>query len=138
MPLADDLVKFIIFLWFSFAFIAGLALIFDQLQFILFPKSRTILHFLRTQIPEEIYINITYDTYSNISSVRSFWSVLYILSFFTICSKLNNFHLYCTFLTILVQTRFLELFLPYNTYFNTEHKLVHYLFPLIKDYISNC
>ena len=42
-----------------------------------------------------------------------------------------------TILTFPVQTLFVEHIFPYNTYFNTEQKHVHYLFPLFEDYVTN-
>ena len=44
--------------------------------------------------------------------------------------------LFCTILTILVQTLFVEQFFSYKTYSNTEYKFVHYTFPLLKKYIT--
>ena len=38
MPLADDIVKFIKFLWFAFAFLAGIALFFDKFLVPFIPK----------------------------------------------------------------------------------------------------
>ena len=38
MPSADDLVKFIIFLWFAFAFLAGIALFFNKFLVPFIPK----------------------------------------------------------------------------------------------------
>ena len=64
MTSADDLVKFIIVLWFFLAFIAGLALIWDHFLVAFIPK-----HSFHTQILKQPYNYITYDTDYNITSL---------------------------------------------------------------------
>ena len=146
MPSADDLVKFTIYIWFFFAFIADLALkidqilvpfiqILQQIHFLLYSNFRTNLHSLHTQILEQTYISITYDTYFNTSSLWTFRNVIYISLSCIICNK-KILLFFCTTLTILVQTLYEEQLSPYITYFNTELNFVHYLFPLIKNYIT--
>ena len=61
--------------------------------------------------------------------------------YYTFCSFIpfvTNERLFfiCIIFTIFVQTVFVERFFPYNTYFKTEHKLVHYFFPFFKDHIT--
>ena len=101
-----------------------------------------------TQNLEQLYIHFIPKLQNNFTFIK-----LMILNItFRLCRLLGVYYTICSFipyvtnkilpfsytiLTILVQTRSVEQFLRYNTYFNTELKLVHYLFPLFKGYITN-
>ena len=45
--------------------------------------------------------------------------------------------LLCTILTIFLQVLFVDQILPYNSYFNTKHLLLQYIYPLWQSYYAN-
>ena len=126
MPSADDIVKFVICLWFSFALLAGLLLFFDK--------------FLVPFIPYILkYFNIIHLVFMLTSILLPFFGLLSI--YHTICTLITyipyKFIVFlCTVLIISLQIVFVDQIFPYNSQFNAKYLLLQYLYPLLQAYFS--
>ena len=122
MPSADDVVKFIIFLWFVFAFFAGLALFCDKLFVSFKPKFYyTTLFFLLTSIISTFFglFSIYHKFYTLITHIHK--QILLIL---------------CTILAIFLQIVLIDQIIPYKSNFKTKDLILHYKYPIWQTYSS--
>ena len=117
MPSADDIVKFIKCLWFSFALLAGLALFFDN--------------FLVPLIPKFYYITFSFFMFTSI--VLPLFGLLSIYyTFSTLITHTPNefLHILCTVLRLFLQIVYVDQIIPYNSKFNSKYHIIQYIYPL--------
>ena len=113
MPLADDIVKFIIFLWFALAFLAGIALFFDNILVPFIPKFK--------------YINLFFILTRLVLPLFGLLSIYH--SFCTFITYIPNKFLlfFCTVLTIFLQIIFVDQIIPYNSSLNRKNRIIQYI-----------
>ena len=130
MPSADDIVKIIIYPWFSFALLAGLALFFDKFLVPFVHKFKIILY------------STSYETFTILmitSLILPLFGLLNIYyKFCTLLSlKSNKFILFrYTVVVIYYQITFVDLILPYNTQLSTKYFIFRYIYTLWQYYFS--
>ena len=123
MPLADDIVKLIIVLWFAFAFLAGLAFFFDK--------------FLVPFVPKFQYITLFFMFRS--IKLPLFGLLKLYHTFYTLITYIPNRILlfFCTVLTIVLQIAFVDQILLYNSTINPQNLIIQYIYPLWQTYYTN-
>ena len=123
MPSADDIIKFIILLWFSFAFLAVIVLFFDKFLLPFIPKSLYKPFFF-------MLTSIVLPLFGLLSIYHTFCTLItYIPKKFLL--------LFSSILTIVLQIVFVDQILPYNSKFNTKYLIIQYICPVWQTYYSN-
>ena len=130
MPSADDIVKFIICLWFAFGLLAALSLFFDRFLKPFISKFYVILYF--TPYKTLYILMLTHlilprfgllDIYYTFRTLLSYISNKFLLILFTV-------------LVIFLQIMFVDLILPNNTKSSTKYFNFQYIYPLWQYYFS--
>ena len=130
MPSADDIVKFITCLWFSFGLFAGLVLFFDRFSVPFIPQFQ--LKFYSTPYKTLKMHMLT----SLILSLLGLLDINY--TFCTLLSCMSNKFLLilCTVHVIFLQITFVDLILPYDTESSTKQFYCQYIYLLWRYDIS--
>ena len=114
MPSTDVIVKFIICLWFSFAFLAGIALFFDKFLVPFIPKFQYIPYFF-------MLTSIVLPLFGLLSIYHTFCTrITYIANIFPL--------LISTALTILLQIVFVDQIIPFNSKFNSKYLIIQCIY----------
>ena len=124
MPSADDIVKIIICLSFSFALLAGIALFLDKFLVPFVSKLYYIISsfFMLTSIVLPLFG--LFSIYHNFCRLITYIPFKFLL-------------ILCSVLTIFLQVVFIDQIIPYNSKFITKYPILQYIYLLWQTYYSD-